>query len=129
MIPPFSLTPSEWAIKSMQAGKHVLIEKPLCANAQEAQDIFQVARETNKIALEAFHWRFHPAAHEVKKLIDGGEYGRVTRTYARMVTPKNSIPGSDIRWKWKLGGGALMDEVSSTFLPLGGRSGSRRTKC
>ena len=96
----------------MRAGKHVLIEKPLCANAQEAREIFQVSKETNKIALEAFHWRFHPAAHEVKGLIEGGEYGRVTRTFARMVTPKNSIPGSDIRWKYKLGGGALMDEVS-----------------
>jgi len=111
-----TLSISEWAIKSMRAGKHVLIEKPLCANAQEAQEIFQVARETDKIALEAFHWRFHPATHEVKGLIEGGEYGRVTRTFARMVTPKNSIPGSDIRWKYKLGGGALMDEVSGSFV-------------
>lgn len=96
----------------MRAGKHVLIEKPLCSNAEEARKIFQVAEETGKIALEAFHWRFHPAAHAVKELIEGGEYGKVTRTNSRMVTPKNSIPPSDIRWQFSLGGGALMDEAS-----------------
>jgi predicted dehydrogenase len=105
----------------MRAGKHVLVEKPLCSNSQEARQIFQVASETSLVALEAFHWRFHPAAHAVKELVEGGKYGRVTRTRARMVTPKNSIPGSDIRWKYLLGGGALMDEASlvpRTVIPV-----------
>jgi len=96
----------------MRAGKHVLIEKPISSNAEETRRIFQVAEETGKVALEAFHWRFHPAAHAVKELVQSGQYGRVTRTRARMVTPKNSIPASDIRWKYLLGGGALMDEAS-----------------
>jgi predicted dehydrogenase len=100
----------------MRAGKHVLIEKPLCANAEEAREIFRVAEETGKIALEAFHWRFHPATQAVKEMIDQGTFGRVTRTYARMITPKNTIPGSDIRWKYNLGGGALMDEVGLNVL-------------
>ncbi|KAJ9108299.1 hypothetical protein QFC20_003460 [Naganishia adeliensis] len=108
---------AEWAIKSMKTGKHVLIEKPLCANADEARAIFDVAKQTNRIALEAFHWQFHPAAHVVKSYIDSGKYGKALKTYARMVTPKNSMPSWDIRWKYDLAGGATMDEtytVSST---------------
>lgn len=102
---------AEWAIKCMKAGKHVLIEKPLCANADEAREIYKVAEQTNRVALEAFHWRFHPAAHVVKSYIDSGKYGKVLKTYSRMVTPKNSMPSWDIRWKWDLAGGATMDET------------------
>lgn len=122
----------EWAIKSLQAGKHVLVEKPFTANGLEARRVFQVAEEVGKECCEAFHWQFHPAAHVVKALLASGKYGEIQRTYARMVTPKNTIPGSDIRWKWDLAGGALMDETyalhatryfvggdSNTLLPTG----------
>ncbi|KAJ9099912.1 hypothetical protein QFC21_003917 [Naganishia friedmannii] len=102
---------AEWAIKSMRAGKHVLIEKPLCANVDEAKAIFEVAQQTGRVALEAFHWQFHPAAHVVKSYVDSGKYGKVLKTSAMMVTPKNSMPSWDIRWKYDLAGGATMDET------------------
>jgi len=115
---------AEWAIKSIVAGKHVLIEKPVSSNADEAKLIFECAKKHNKIAMEAFHWQFHPAAHVVHALIDSGKYGEVLSTYARMTTPAGTIPGSDIRWQYDLAGGSLMDMtyvVSSTryFLDAG----------
>jgi predicted dehydrogenase len=108
----------------MVAGKHVLIEKPVSANAEEAQLIFDCAKKHNKVAMEAFHWQFHPAAHVVHALVDSGKYGGVLSTYARMTTPTGSIPSSNIRWQFDLAGGSLMDMtyvVSATryFLDAG----------
>ncbi|KAF9781053.1 hypothetical protein IL306_014290 [Fusarium sp. DS 682] len=113
---------AEWAKKALSAGKHVLIEKPVSSNGDEAASIFDAAKENNKIAVEAFHWRYHPAAHVVKSLVDSGRYGRVLSTCARMTTPAGSIPKSDIRWQWDLAGGSLMDmtyTVSATRYILG----------
>lgn len=60
---------AEWAIKAMRAGKHVLVEKVLASNAEQARKIEQTAAQTNKVALEAFHWQFHPATHALKSII------------------------------------------------------------
>ncbi|KAL5610920.1 hypothetical protein FOBRF1_007037 [Fusarium oxysporum] len=113
---------AEWAKKALSAGKHALIEKPVSSNGDEAASIFDAAKENNKVAVEAFHWRYHPAAHVVKSLVDSGRYGRVLSTCARMTTPAGSIPKSDIRWQWDLAGGSLMDmtyTVSATRYILG----------
>jgi len=69
------------------------------------------------VLLEAFHWQFHPASQLVSALLDSGKLGAVVKTYSRMTTPTGSIPKSDIRWKYDLAGGALMDMtyvISST---------------
>ncbi|KAI0360213.1 NAD binding oxidoreductase [Trametes cingulata] len=113
-----------WARKALEAGKHVLLEKPFTSNADEARQLVKLAQEKNLVLVEAFHWQFHPAAHSVKAILDSGKYGQVLRTYARMTTPTGSIPRSDIRWQFALGGGSLMDMtyvISSTryFLDAG----------
>ena len=99
----------EWAIKAMEAGKHVLIEKPITSNAKEAQQIQEASVKTNKVVLEAFHWRFHPAAHSVKSIIESGKYGQPTSIYARMNAPAGVVGRNDIRLSYALGGGACMD--------------------
>ncbi|KAA8898768.1 NAD binding oxidoreductase [Sphaerosporella brunnea] len=108
---------AEWAIKSLEKGKHVLLEKPLTANADEAKHVFKAAKKAGKVCLEAFHWRFHPAAHVVDALLSSGRYGPVLSTHSRMTTPKGSVPKNNIRWKYELAGGSLMDmsyTISST---------------
>lgn len=99
----------EWAGRALRANKHVLLEKPLAANASEARHLFDLASTKKLVLLEAFHWQFHPAAHVVHSLVHSGRYGPVKRTYSRMTTPAKSIPKSDIRWKYDLAGGSLMD--------------------
>ncbi|OCF55071.1 hypothetical protein L486_07181 [Kwoniella mangroviensis CBS 10435] len=94
----------EWAIKSLQAGKHVLLEKPFTSNGLEARRVFEEAERCGKIVVEAFHRQFHPAAHVVKSLIASGKFGDIKRTFARTTIPKGTIPGSDIRWRCSLGG-------------------------
>lgn len=99
----------EWAIKSMEAGKHVLIEKPIASNADEAELIRQCSLKTDKVALEAFHWQFHPAAHRVKQLVDSGEYGEVRSIYVKIAVPSGALKADDIRFHYQLAGGACMD--------------------
>lgn len=98
----------EWASKSLKAGKHVLCEKPFTSNAEEARELTKLAKQKELVLEEAFHWQFHPAAHAWRQLLDSKEYGNILRTNAIM-TASPAIPGSDIRWKFDLGGGSLMD--------------------
>ncbi|KAF7116233.1 hypothetical protein CNMCM5793_004309 [Aspergillus hiratsukae] len=98
----------EWAAKAIRAGKHVLVEKPFTANADEAKRLVELAREKGVIVEEAFHWQFHPAAHVFRQMLDSREYGNIICTKAAM-TASPGIPGGDIRWKFDLGGGSAMD--------------------
>ncbi|KAI0368799.1 NAD binding oxidoreductase [Pilatotrama ljubarskyi] len=111
-----------WARKALEAGKHVILEKPFTANADEARSIVKLAQEKNLVLMEGFHWQYHPSAHVVKQIIDSGKYGEILRTYSRMTTPKGTMPRFNIRWKYALAGGALMDMtyvISATRYFLG----------
>jgi predicted dehydrogenase len=99
-----------WTIKALEAGKHVLIEKPIASNANEARSIRNAAEKANKVALEAFHWRFHPAAHRVKELIESGEYGNVIGVKANMNVPTNGVGDENIRMMYNLGGGYYIEK-------------------
>lgn len=72
----------EWAIKAMQAGKHVLCEKPLGINLAEVQQMIAVANKNNVFLMEALWSRFNPSIQKVKKLIDKGELGAVSYIHA-----------------------------------------------
>ncbi|CAJ2513559.1 Uu.00g016780.m01.CDS01 [Anthostomella pinea] len=100
---------AEWAIKALQAGKHVLLEKPIASNAQQVRDIRRVSEETGEVALEAFHWRLYPAAHLVKSLVDSGEYGKATEVKAKWELPAGLFAKDDIRFHYDLAGGSCMD--------------------
>jgi predicted dehydrogenase len=97
----------EWTIRALRAGKHVLCEKPIAANAAEAERMAAAARETGRVLMEAFHWRYHPLAERMRAVIAGGELGRVRRLEATFCFP--ILSPRDIRWSWDLAGGSLMD--------------------
>lgn len=98
---------AEWTIKALEAGKHVLCEKPFTANADEARQVAAVASRTDLVLTEAFHWRYHPLAARVRDIVDGGEIGDVRHVEAALCFPLVML--GDIRWQWDLAGGALMD--------------------
>lgn len=98
---------AEWTIRSLEAGKHVLCEKPLTSNAQEAQLVADVARRTGLVCMEAFHWRYHPLARRMLEVIASGELGSVRRIETFMCVPL-PLP-NDIRFDLALSGGAMMD--------------------
>lgn len=96
-----------WTIAALEAGRHVLCEKPFTANAEEALEVQQVAERTGFVAMEAFHWRYHPLADRMASIVASGELGTVQRIESTMCFP---LPRrSDIRWNPTLAGGAMMD--------------------
>ncbi|HEY8094434.1 MAG TPA: Gfo/Idh/MocA family oxidoreductase [Acidimicrobiales bacterium] len=99
----------EWAIAAIAAGKHVLCEKPFAANAADAQEIADAAAASDRVVMEAYHWRYHPFAGMIRAALDSGVLGPLQRAEARFNIPTGRISRSDIRWNLSLGGGGLMD--------------------
>lgn len=96
----------EWTIAALRAGKHVLCEKPIASNADEAARMAKVAEETGMILGEAFHYRYHPLAERVRTIIASGALGALRRLEGNFSVP---IPETNIRFDWSLAGGATMD--------------------
>jgi predicted dehydrogenase len=96
----------EWTILALRAGKHVLCEKPLASNAQEAERMGQAAQETGMILGEAFHYCYHPLADRIREILRDGSLGRLLHLEAHFSVP---IPQPNIRFEWMLAGGATMD--------------------
>ena len=97
----------EWTIRALEAGKHVLCEKPLAANADEARRMVLAAEKAGRVLVEAFHWRYHPLAERMKGVVASGVLGRVRHVEASFCIPL-PLPG-DIRYRFDLAGGATMD--------------------
>lgn len=99
---------ARWSIKALEAGKHVLCEKPFAMNAREADVMVDTATRTGKRLIEAFHDRLHPAFQSVRKLVADGALGRIEHIAAAFEV---HIPFSEreIRHLPDQGGGALMD--------------------
>lgn len=96
-----------WTIAALRAGKHVLCEKPLAANAVEAAAVAKVAAETGLIVMEAFHTLYHPLATRLKAVVDSGQLGRLRHVEAHFCTL--ILRRQDIRFAYELAGGATMD--------------------
>jgi predicted dehydrogenase len=97
----------EWTIAALEAGKHVLCEKPFTANAQEAEAVAAVADRTGLVVMEAFHYRYHPLAQRMRDVVTSGELGTIERIEAALCFPLPKF--SDIRYQYDLAGGATMD--------------------
>jgi predicted dehydrogenase len=97
-----------YTIKALQAGKHVLCEKPIGMNATEAQQLAEVSGQYPHLkVMEAFMYRFHPQWQKTKQLIDDGLLGEVKTIHAFFSYFNDDA--ANIRNKPEVGGGALMD--------------------
>ncbi|MBW4889072.1 Gfo/Idh/MocA family oxidoreductase [Mucilaginibacter sp. HMF5004] len=98
----------EYTLQALQAGKHVLCEKPIALNAEQAQQLADAAKQYPQLKLmEAFMYRFHPQWLKAKALVDEGILGEV-KTIQAFFSYFN-IDAANIRNKPEAGGGALMD--------------------
>ncbi|KAI4242470.1 MAG: hypothetical protein L6R40_004024 [Gallowayella cf. fulva] len=98
----------EWATKALEAGKHVLLEKPSVSNADEAAKLFRhpmLSKHGGPVLLEAMHFRFHPAWQKLLSLIDLGD---VVEAHSTQYVPKGIIPLYGNQCKYSLAGGCLM---------------------
>ena len=97
----------EWSIKALEAGKHVLCEKPMSRHSDEVDRAFDVAEREGRVLEEAFMWRHHPQVARTRELIAAGDIGdlRVIRAAFAFV----AADPNDIRLQADLDGGGLMD--------------------
>ncbi|WP_058307730.1 Gfo/Idh/MocA family protein [Gracilibacillus massiliensis] len=98
----------EWAIKAMEAGKHVLCEKPIALNAKEAQEMEEVSRKSGVVLAEAFMYRYHPRYQMIQELIESGEIGEIRGIHGAF-TFNNASDKENVRYKKEWGGGSLYD--------------------
>jgi len=97
----------EWSIKALEAGKHVLCEKPLTRHPEEADAAFDVAERTGRLLSEAFMYRHNPQTAKVVELVRGGAIGELR--LIRSAFSYGLYDFENIRLRTDVEGGALMD--------------------
>ncbi|MCU1411858.1 MAG: hypothetical protein JWR04_2565 [Rhodoglobus sp.] len=121
----------EWTIKALEAGKHVLCEKPMALSAADVRAMADAAVAADRLLIEGFMWRYHPRVAHVQQLARE-ELGplrlvRVAYTYdlwANYAGDRAAAAG-DIRLNPDLGGGALGDIGSYTISGLRAYAGGK----
>ena len=101
-----------WTIKALEAGKHVLCEKPLACNAREAREMAAAAEDTGHLLMEAFMYRFHPRSQRIKQLVADGAIGspRLVRSaFCFRMRDSEWRDPPNVRLNPAMGGGALLD--------------------
>ncbi len=96
-----------WSVRALEAGKHVLCEKPLSRRAAEVEDAFDAAERAGRVLTEGFMWRHHPQADAARALIADGAIGPLRLVRATFAGPV--ARGEDPRLVRAMDGGALMD--------------------
>ena len=97
----------EWTIKAVEAGKHVLCEKPLALSVDEVEAVQAAARTNGRVVAEAFMYRHHPQTLKVQELVNSGSLGTV-----KLVRGSFSYVLSregDVRLNPEWGGGSIWD--------------------
>jgi predicted dehydrogenase len=112
----------DWTVRALQAGKHVLCEKPMDRRPEQVARAFDVAEAQGLVLSEAFMWRHHPQTLRLRELLDEGAIGRVRLIRACFAFV---LAGDlDVRLDPALDGGGLMDVgcycVSGARLVAGG---------
>jgi xylose dehydrogenase (NAD/NADP) len=97
----------EWSVRSLEAGKHVLCEKPLSRRVADVERAFDVAERSDRLLMEAFMWRHNPQTRRLTELLAEGAVGRI-----RMIRAAFGFVADDpsnVRLQTALDGGGLMD--------------------
>lgn len=97
-----------WTVKALEAGKHVLCEKPMAVTADDAAAMFDAAQRTGRVLIEAFMYRTHPLTEAVVQAVRSGVIGELRIIRASFCYRMQSIAGNT-RFDPALGGGALLD--------------------
>jgi len=97
----------EWIIKALEAGKHVLCEKPMALSVEDVQRIVKISHEKGLKVAEAFMVKTHPQWIRTKELINEGKIGKLKNIQGFFSYYHDDL--ENIRYKYKKGGGAMWD--------------------
>lgn len=116
-VPPF--LHSRMVGQALQAGKHILCEKPMALNVEEARQIFQLSQGSGTMAVINHQMRFHPNCQKIKKLLGNSIVGNLRYVQLAYFTAVRCDPS--LPWDWwsdeKAGGGQLL-ALGSHFVDL-----------
>jgi len=96
-----------WSIKALEAGKHVICEKPLSRSAREVEEAYGVAEQTGRLFLEAFMYRHNPQTRRLVELVREGAIGELR--LVRTAFSYSLYDADNIRLRTDVDGGSLMD--------------------
>jgi predicted dehydrogenase len=106
-IPLPSSLHADWMIAAVEAGKHVLCEKPFTGNAAAAQRVLECTGSSGKVVMEAYHTAHHPLFDDVHSILASGELGALESIRSSLTIP---VPRDrPLLRSYELGGGALLD--------------------
>ncbi|MBO9589610.1 aldo/keto reductase [Devosia sp.] len=100
---------AEWAIKAAEAGKHVLIEKPLALSAHEIDAVFHAHKKAGTFAGEAFMYRLHPQVKQLLDLIKSGAIGEVRMIQSSFGFSMGKFQPQHRLFASALAGGGILD--------------------
>jgi predicted dehydrogenase len=97
-----------WSLRALEAGKHVLCEKPVALSAAEATTLLEAARRHPDLkVMEAFMYRHHPQWHRVRAMVGDGAIGSLRTVHCTFAY--HNVDPANIRNQARMGGGGLMD--------------------
>jgi predicted dehydrogenase len=100
----------EWTLKALEAGKHVLCEKPFSRHADQVEECFDLAETAGLVLSEGFMWRHHPQAAKLQAVVADGAVGPLRLVRAAFSFPLEQERGAgDARFDPDLDGGSMMD--------------------
>jgi predicted dehydrogenase len=94
----------KWTLRALEAGKHVLCEKPLALNLAEGEEMAAAARSSGRLLMEAFMYRFHPRMRELVASLRSTPIRHLSAGFGFPIAPSDNY-----RLRPELGGGALYD--------------------
>ena len=97
----------EWSIRSVEAGKHVLCEKPFDRRPEEVERAFDAADSAGRLLMEAFMYRHNPQTHQLTELVRSGAIGELR--VIRSAFSFSIYDPENIRLRTDVDGGSLMD--------------------
>ena len=97
----------EWSIKAVEAGKHVLCEKPLSRHLEDVEQAFDAAERSGRLLTEAFMYRHNPQTKRLQELVRGGAIGELR--LVRSAFSYSLFDADNIRLRTDVEGGSLMD--------------------
>ena len=97
----------EWSVRALEAGKHVLCEKPMDRRVKAVERAFDTAEREGRLLMEAFMYRHHPQTQKAAELVRDGAIGELRQLRSRFSWTLEDA--TDVRLFPELDGGALMD--------------------
>ena len=96
-------------LAALNAGKHVLCEKPFCLSVEDAQEVFAFAQEKGLLAMEAMRGEFLPMTLDIRRRLEAGEIGKLQSVIATMGFRMNPMEGKSRVFQKEMGGGCLFE--------------------